>query len=283
MKIFVTLFVTLCTLTLEVLCGKVLVICPAAPASHKNAFEPIYSGLAERGHEVTLVTSIKSTNSVKNIRQVIPFEKFDLFPNTNAMEVRKQGNWGLLFFNHTSVLGYCESVYDSKEFMELLQQKFDLVLIDAYFHNCLLGFVHQLGAPFILMSPLPVMSPVALVIGNRLPPSFVRETLLHYSHSMTFLQRMANAVLNFLFYFALTRSYTESESVYRKRLDKNLPGVDEILQNASMIFSNSHFSFNFPRPNLPDLIEIGGAHCRPGKPLAKVSLTNESLSYYGSE
>jgi glucuronosyltransferase len=36
-----------------------------------------------------------------------------------------------------------------------------------------------------------------------------------------------------------------------------------------MIFSNSYFPLTFPRPLLPDIVEVGGMHCRPAQPLPK--------------
>lgn len=38
----------------------------------------------------------------------------------------------------------------------------------------------------------------------------------------------------------------------------------------SMVFGNNHFTINHPRPALPDIIEVGGMHTRPPKPLPKV-------------
>jgi glucuronosyltransferase len=39
------------------------------------------------------------------------------------------------------------------------------------------------------------------------------------------------------------------------------------LKNASLVLSNSHFTLNYPRPLLPEVIDVGGMHCRPSKPL----------------
>ncbi|CAG7734507.1 unnamed protein product, partial [Allacma fusca] len=36
-----------------------------------------------------------------------------------------------------------------------------------------------------------------------------------------------------------------------------------------MMLVNSHFSINRPRPTLPDVVDIGGVHCRAGRPLPK--------------
>jgi UDP:flavonoid glycosyltransferase YjiC (YdhE family) len=60
------------------------------------------------------------------------------------------------------------------------------------------------------------------------------------------------------------------EQIYREKLgDPNLPSVNQILSNASLILSNSHFSLSPPKPFLPEIVEVGGMHCRPAQPLPK--------------
>jgi glucuronosyltransferase len=56
--------------------------------------------------------------------------------------------------------------------------------------------------------------------------------------------------------------------IYRKKLnDYSIPNSDEVFINASIVISCSHFSVGHPRPFLPDIIEVGGMHMQPAKPL----------------
>ncbi|OXA44805.1 UDP-glucuronosyltransferase 2C1, partial [Folsomia candida] len=57
--------------------------------------------------------------------------------------------------------------------------------------------------------------------------------------------------------------------IYRKYLGQDYRDVAEIESNVSMIFSNSHFSINNPRPIFQDIEEIGGIHCRGAESLSK--------------
>ena len=50
-----------------------------------------------------------------------------------------------------------------------------------------------------------------------------------------------------------------------------LPPLLEMEANVSLSLINSHFSFRKPLPFLPNQIEVGGMHCRPAKPLPKVT------------
>ena len=252
--------------------GRVLVLCPVSSPSHKNVIAPIFAGLAEHGHQVTVVSSLKSEPHA-NVRDVIPFKNFDYFPNLSAMELRGMGAWGLATLDYNFTLAFCDSVYGHEEFMALLddKDKFDLVLMDAFGNECLLGFVFKLGAPLIIVSPVPALSFTAVQLGTRSAPSFVPEQVVTLSQHMNLPQRILNTIVNSLMYFGFRRPYPIHERIYRDRLGQDIPGIDAILASTSMVLSNSHFAFNFPRPNLPDVVEIGGSHCRQGRSLPKVA------------
>lgn len=47
----------------------------------------------------------------------------------------------------------------------------------------------------------------------------------------------------------------------------DVPSIDELHRNVSITFVNSHRSLAAPRPTLPSIIEIGGSHVKPAKPL----------------
>lgn len=46
-----------------------------------------------------------------------------------------------------------------------------------------------------------------------------------------------------------------------------LPSISDLRNNISIIFSNAHRSITDPRPSMPGIVYIGGAHIKPPKPL----------------
>lgn len=57
----------------------------------------------------------------------------------------------------------------------------------------------------------------------------------------------------------------------RKRLgDDEIPDVAEIAKNISLTFANQHYSYAGPKPLSNQLIEVGGIHLPPPKPLPQV-------------
>ena len=261
-------------LCVGVQCENILFLYPNASPSHKNPAIPIITGLAERGHKITVVSSFK-TETHPNIRDFHPFKDFDYFPpEVNVLKLRQSGIWGMIFMDYEPIFRYCHELYRNYEFKELVRtQKFDLILMDAFANECLLGLVHRLGAPFMYVSAMPIPGHTSPFLGARFPPSFVPHFLTRFSDRMTFPQRAANMLYSLMGYYGFRRPFSGHEEIYRWYMGDDVPGVDDILGNMSMLLSNEHFSLNFPRPNLPDLVDIGAIHCRPGRVLSKVDLT----------
>lgn len=60
-------------------------------------------------------------------------------------------------------------------------------------------------------------------------------------------------------------------NVLRTNVDENIPHPNEFAKNLSFTLQNGHFSLSYSRPYLPSVAEIGCIHCKPAKPLPKVS------------
>lgn len=56
----------------------------------------------------------------------------------------------------------------------------------------------------------------------------------------------------------------------RKRFGDGIPSVAGIAKKISLTFVNQHYSFAGPKPLSNQLIEVGGLHIRPAKPLPQV-------------
>lgn len=67
----------------------------------------------------------------------------------------------------------------------------------------------------------------------------------------------------------------------RKYFGEDAPYANELMKKISLVFVNSHFSFDQPRPWIPNLVEIGGIHVTNPKPLPKVTSINilKKLTY----
>lgn len=107
-------------------------------------------------------------------------------------------------------------------------------------------------------------------------PAYIPNLFLDLSHRMSFLQRVENTVLLVVhkLMYSMTMRKTGNE------LSKKYLGVDilsdmDMEYNSSLFLSNTHFSFTYPRPLPPNVIEVGGIHIAKQKPLPKVSILQE--------
>lgn len=97
---------------------------------------------------------------------------------------------------------------------------------------------------------------------------------------MPFFQSVKNELVSL---FWQTRRYTETfpqtEAILRKGLDlPDLPNLDAIEMNASLVFTYTHPSEEFPRSLPPNFVQIGGIHCNDDrKPLPHVGGHIEEL------
>lgn len=62
------------------------------------------------------------------------------------------------------------------------------------------------------------------------------------------------------------------ESVVQRVLGDPTVSLSELEKNVSMVLVNSHYSLGHPRPLMPNVVEVGGMHCRPARPLQDKAL-----------
>ena len=258
---------------LETQSGRIVVLAPLSSQSHRNVMSGFYAGLAERGHEVIVVASGKPSKPQKNVKEIIVVENPNWFGNFSSMEMRSGGPLLFLKIDFSNMLTYCRQFYENPQVQELLSTEIDLIMNDAIGGYCAHGFIHKTGAPLVTVLTSVAYNSLIRHTGNHLPPSFVPDVFSPYFGEMNFWQRTMNLLYGILsvMFFGLNKS--QMEGIYREYVGPVTPSVDEIEANASLVLVNGHLSFDVPKPVLPDVIHAGGAHCVPGKPLPKVSLS----------
>lgn len=87
---------------------------------------------------------------------------------------------------------------------------------------------------------------------------------------MSFLQRVGNAVMHSLVKVIQFVVGSACHHSIQKHLGKDIPHPKELQKNVSMVLQNGHVTVSHAQPFLPNVIEVGGVHCRPAKPLPEV-------------
>lgn len=160
------------------------------------------------------------------------------------------------FFDHPSVQELLKS-----------EEKFDLVIVQQLFFEAHKGFANHFNAPLVTFNTIGAGTWNNLLIGNPGPPSYIPESLLGFSSSMTFCERLYNSVFQ-LYTSLLIHFYIlpNQKAIYDKHFT-NVPEFYDVIYNSSILLLNSHPTLHQPVPYVPNMIDIGGFHVKPPKPL----------------
>lgn len=93
---------------------------------------------------------------------------------------------------------------------------------------------------------------------------------------MSFLERAHNAlictadwILRSFYHYPAQQGLIDKyfEPHIRQNTTEHLPSVYELERKVAIIMINSHVALDHPRPSMPNIINVGGIHLRPAKPL----------------
>lgn len=108
-------------------------------------------------------------------------------------------------------------------------------------------------------------------MGLLTPWSHVPHSMIDFSDDMTIYERLYNVALS-MFDSIFIRQFQHlphQTAVAQKHFTdlKPLPSLDNLLKKISITLVYTHRSISYPRPMMPGLINIGGAHIQPTKQL----------------
>ncbi|XP_018013903.1 UDP-glycosyltransferase UGT5 [Hyalella azteca] len=261
--------------------SKVLMVLPLGSASHKNIFTPIAQKLGEKGHDVTVVSMYSSnfkgstapayndivaeTARQQMINSTGEFNVFQMYKeseNINSQVMKKVIK---------NIHVYCEAFLKDPAVQSAWMNKPDLIMLPAFMNECGLAFVHKFQVPFIYVTTSGLTPWTADIMGNPENPAFVPNQYLPYTDEMSLWQRVINSVFRIVSPIARRHLVLNRlEKVVKEFLKDEHFSLEEVERNASVVLVNSHHSLGFPRPMTPNVIEVGGMHCRPSKDLQTI-------------
>jgi glucuronosyltransferase len=253
---------------------NILFLLPISSKSHKNVYDPLINALAEKGHNLTIVSSVNSSYKLPSVHEIVPVTSAEVFAEfLNPFEARKLSTLGRITQGADHWITICHKVYQNEDVQGLLKNgKFDLVIVNGIGNNCFYGMIPSFNAPSMALLTLPASNFNTERLGTHLPPSHVPMSFLDLTERMNFKQRTLNTVIQWLLIIADKLYYTPLfGAVKTKYHGEDWPELGTISRNFSMLLVNSHLSMNPLLPLLPDIVEVGGMHCRPAKPLKQVS------------
>ncbi|XP_052461752.1 UDP-glucuronosyltransferase isoform X2 [Carassius gibelio] len=276
------LLASLCLFSSEpVRAGKVLVV--PVDGSHWLSMKILVEELSQRGHEIVLLvpeTSVrieKSDNyTTKYFR--VPYTLADLKANLDSIEknafekppkltdiVENLGN--LIQFLNMQVTACEWLLYDESLMKSLRETEFDLVLTDPFLPcGAIIADSFSIPAVYFLRLIPCLLDESATQCPS--PPSFVPRFFTGFSDKMTFLQRVENTLMAVFDGFLCRKLFAGTDELASRYLQKDTR-YKELLGNGAIWLYRNDFTFEFPKPQMPNMVQIGGINCANKGPLTK--------------
>ncbi|XP_049793182.1 UDP-glycosyltransferase UGT5-like isoform X11 [Schistocerca nitens] len=272
-RLLLTLFVVPGLLVPALEAAEVLGLFQSAGRSQWVLAETYLRALERRGHRITAVTTFPSSqggttgnwteilipNPINEDGDLNVFEEV----GTGVLDLMKQ----FLEFAEKTCHGFLKD--ENVQKLHKSGKKFDVIVLENIFTECLHGYAHGFKAPVIVLSTFAGTDWMADMVGNPTPYSYVPNPFLELGTHMSFLERLQNTLVGVGGKIARQFLYLPRlDSILQTYLkDPSLPSLSEIERQTSLLLVNYHFTHGCPRPLVPSMVEVGGLHVRQPKKL----------------
>ncbi|XP_056308168.1 UDP-glucuronosyltransferase 2A3-like [Danio aesculapii] len=277
------LFILLCALSRSY-AGKLLVV--PVDGSHWVNMKVLIVELHMRGHSVTVVRGssswyIEEQSPLYTSITVDNGEFDDDFMEKFLPHLLKMQRQGKSFWNemaladetynrfteiHQQICNMTATMFENETLMNSLKDAaYDVVLTDPAFGGGVL-LAHRLGLPLVYNVRWTMYGEAHFDIAPS-PLSYIPVTGLQITDKMTFSQRVMNMMTYIMILYKNTKYFGLP---YQKFTQKYFgPNVNffSLLQDADLWLMRNDFTFEFPRPTMPNVVYMGGFQCKPAKPL----------------
>ncbi|XP_046745418.1 UDP-glucosyltransferase 2-like isoform X2 [Diprion similis] len=244
--------------------ARILGIFPYQGRSHNIMFEPLMIGLARAGHTVDLVNHFPLKNPVPGLNHISLKGTLHSYVNnvTASFALECNGVYGMTHFISAREPPDLCNLMRLPQLQNIINtdKKYDVMVTEVFGTNCYLAVAHKLKIPVVGVVTS-VMYPWSYgpFFGDA-NPSFIPSQLATFTNEMSFLERVENTIThyysNFLFHYY---DRTVSDPLARQYFD-NLPPLNDLYNNVSLVLVNSHLSIHGVRPGNPAIVEVAGLH-----------------------
>ncbi|XP_054729023.1 UDP-glycosyltransferase UGT5-like isoform X2 [Anastrepha obliqua] len=136
---------------------------------------------------------------------------------------------------------------------------FDLLLFGFVMNEFQMGIAAHFQCPIVILWVIQPALQINRFVGNPDVVDYVPTLFSHLKQPMGFLQRVKNYITALVEDLLCVYLDQRAQQLYDYNFPPDrYPPLDEVRKNVSLVFVNHHFSQGPIRPNVPNLIEIGG-------------------------
>lgn len=268
-----------CITLLTVLCAarsaRILGVFPTPSVSHQIVYQPIWKELSLKGHQVTVLTpSPLHDPQLTNLTEIDL--SFTYGKDIDASQIiGRITHWDMLNFiipAHDNLYGNILSYPDVESMLNNPNVYFDLVIAE-FFQPTVSAFAHKYGCPLIGVTSMGVMATTHEAVGNPAHPILHPDFLLPLDQDMTFFEKIEAVMYTLrVRYDYYTINLPHFDKFARRFFGDDMPYLGDLERNISLLFLNTNRIIHGARPHVPGVVELGGMHIKPQKPLPEVRL-----------
>lgn len=180
--------------------SRILFLFPTPSKSHLMVVQGLSTTLAQRGHDVTVISPFPLVKPMKNYRDIkspISGEndelKKDMVKNPNQSKFKAVPKF-LIVVNDMS-----RQMMNMPEYKKIMkEEKFDLVIVGAFFNEYLLGVGDHFKCPTMMLSVAGAFTVTKLLVANPLGVSAVPHMINGAPRRMNFVDRTKNILFTTL-------------------------------------------------------------------------------------
>ncbi|XP_035266329.1 UDP-glucuronosyltransferase-like [Anguilla anguilla] len=259
--------------------GKVLVM--PVDGSHWLSMQILVRELSLRGHETVVLVPetsvlIKGSDYYRTQTFRVPYTRAELDATMNALAhnvfLKTPTAAGLLSnvdrlidFTNLQIKG-CEGLlYDGQLMQQLRDEAFDLMLTDPFLPcGSIIAHVLSLPAVYFLRGIPCGLEEKASQCPS--PPSFVPRFFTGNTDHMNFLQRVKNVFMASTEEFLCRKIFAGFDELTSRYLEQDMT-YKELISHGAIWLLRYDFTFEYPKPFMPNMVHIGGINCMEKKPL----------------
>ncbi|XP_055916179.1 uncharacterized protein LOC129949013 [Eupeodes corollae] len=247
--------------------SNILCLFTSPGRSHIIIYMAIARTLVERGHNVTIVTTMPLKDKNPKYHHIFlppaeeDYAEYYRLLSVAATESNIWGAYNRLFWANVERVRIQDKAFKSPRFQDFLNNTgnhFDAVILGWVFNTYQLGVAAHFKCPVMLAF---VNHPTKLLLSMAGSPLALSTVpLFGNSYDMlNFKKRLSNYFDYLLWnFFEEFGEYKMSQYYEEYFSSEKYPSYDEMKRNVSLVFCASHFSEGRIRPHPPGFIEIGG-------------------------
>ncbi|KAJ8954694.1 hypothetical protein NQ318_011387 [Aromia moschata] len=256
-------------------CARILGVFPFPVKSHYILGNALMRGLAEAGHDVTMISPFEDTGTLSrgtysNIVLTGFSERYEeILKHFDLLNDPRRPISAQIMFQHIQLMT-SNATLGHPNVIPFLNsgEKFDAVIVEQFVNEAVKVFAYHFQAPLILFCSVGPNNWINSAVGNPSPLSYI-PYLMDYPIIKSFTHRVVNTLI-YIAYQLMNYFYVfpKNEDILRYHF-ADPPNFYELYHNASLALLNSHGSISQAVPLVPTMKEIGGFHVKPPKKLPK--------------